>query len=142
MTTLIREGDDSKALLDLLREAASNRVDVARWLGHGRSSIGGRTPLMEAAMQGRTACCAVLADAARARDRGLNARNERGRYSALHYACYHGVEGDVSIGTSSCSARTQAIQNNSTHSRRILVSDVSPSNAPRDGAAQPEVDSV
>lgn len=94
MTALLREGDNSEALLDVLTKAASNGVDVARWLGHGRSSIGGRTPLMEAAMQGRTACCAVLADAARSRGRGLNARNERGKYSALHYACYHGAGGE------------------------------------------------
>lgn len=48
-------------------------------------------------MQGRTACTATLAEAARSAcakgGRGLNARNERGRYSALHYACYHGHAG-------------------------------------------------
>ena len=51
---------------------------------------------MEAAKQGRTACCAALADAARAAGGGggLNAWNERGRYSALHYACYEGATGE------------------------------------------------
>lgn len=44
-------------------------------------------------MQGRTACCAALADAACAAGTGLNAKNERGRYSALHYACFYGAEG-------------------------------------------------
>ncbi|CAN0427180.1 unnamed protein product, partial [Laminaria digitata] len=63
---LLREGDTAEALLSLLAEAESDGVDVSRWLGLGRSSIGGRTPLMEAAKQGRTACCAALADAARA----------------------------------------------------------------------------
>lgn len=97
------ENDDKRReLLTLLAEAAADGVDVPRWLGHGRSSNRGRTPLMEAAMQGRTGCTAALAEAAccacggGARgggERGLNARNERGWYSALHYACYHGHAG-------------------------------------------------
>lgn len=88
----------SPALLSLLAEAEDDGVDVPRWLGLGRSSNGGRTPLMEAARQGQTACVAALADAACAGGRGLNARNERGRYSALHYACYHGAVGEFSCG--------------------------------------------
>lgn len=92
--TLLREEDDTvETLLKVLSKAAKDGVDVPRWLGHGRSSNRGRTPLMEACMQGRTACCAALADAACAGGRGLNAKNERGRYSALHYACFHGAEG-------------------------------------------------
>lgn len=65
-----------------------------RWLAHGRSSIRGRTPLMEAARLDQTRCCAVLAEAACAHATGLNAGNEaEGRNSALHYACSEGAGG-------------------------------------------------
>lgn len=92
---LLGEEDAAGKLLMLLAEAGEEGVAVPKWLGHGRSSNRGRMPLMEAAMQGRTACTAALAEAACACSggRGLNSRNERGKYSALHYACHHGHTG-------------------------------------------------
>lgn len=95
---LLGEADPaSSTLISLLAEAEADGVDVPRWLDLGRSSNRGRTPLMEAAMQGQTVCVAALAEAACAGGRGLNARNERGRYSALHYACYYGAAGEYRI---------------------------------------------
>eukprot|EP00752_Nemacystus_decipiens_P001909 g1839.t1 len=89
-----RNGGAAETLVETLAEAAADGVDVARWLGHGRSSIRGRTPLMEAARLDRTGCCAVLAEAACAHGTGLNAGNDAdGRNSALHYACSEGSGG-------------------------------------------------
>ncbi|CAN0400275.1 unnamed protein product, partial [Ectocarpus sp. 12 AP-2014] len=104
VTALLAGGGDDKSgrhdpaetLVETLAEAEADGVDVARWLGHGRSSIRGRSPLMEAARQDQTGCCSVLAEAACAQGAGLNAGNEtQGRNSALHYACHEGSGGSV-----------------------------------------------
>ncbi|CAN0117605.1 unnamed protein product, partial [Scytosiphon promiscuus] len=88
--------DAAGAVVEALAEAASDGVDVARWLGHGRSSLRGRTPLMEAGRRNQTGCCARLAELACAHGVGLNAGNDmEGRNSALHYACYEGACGSV-----------------------------------------------
>lgn len=85
---------------------------MTRWLGHGRSSIRGRTPLMEAARQDRTRCCAVLAEAACAQGTGLNAGNEaEGRNSSLHYACYEGAGGEKGFNVVGCRENGSFVSN-------------------------------
>eukprot|EP00123_Amoebidium_parasiticum_P015384 comp22940_c0_seq1/m.36359 comp22940_c0_seq1/g.36359 ORF comp22940_c0_seq1/g.36359 comp22940_c0_seq1/m.36359 type:complete len:759 (-) comp22940_c0_seq1:666-2942(-) len=82
--TVIARGDDPEGLL---RDLDLSVVDVDDFGFFGNVATSGQTLLMVAAKHGRLACVTMLLDKFNA---NVNQSGGLGKYTALHYAAYHG----------------------------------------------------